>query len=91
MSLASNFQVEMIKNFGPNWYQEKTKDLKLHLGKFAGLVIDSFKVEEAAEIQIVYKVMFVIVKVKLSCRCLLNFLYPKVKEKKIPKFNLQHQ
>lgn len=49
MSLASNFQVEMIKNFGPNWYQEKTKDLKLHLGKFAGLVVDSFAVDEPVQ------------------------------------------
>ena len=49
MSLASNFQVEMIKNFGPNWYQEKTKYLKLHLGKFAGLVVDSFAVDEPVQ------------------------------------------
>ena len=57
MSLASNFQVEAIKNFGPNWYQEKTKDLKLHLGKFAGMVIDNFQsqVEEVPVAQIVKK------------------------------------
>lgn len=46
MSLATNFQVEVIPNFGPNWYQEKTKDLKMHLSKFSNIIIDGFKQEE---------------------------------------------
>lgn len=40
LSLSSNFRFETIPSFGPNWYQEKTRDLKKHLTSFIGDLMD---------------------------------------------------
>jgi len=50
LSLSSNFRFESIPSFGPNWYQEKTRDLKKHLTSFMADLLDYWELIKPASV-----------------------------------------